>query len=253
MMHGWPDTLRLWDGTVAALKDGYRCVRFTQPGFDAAHPRRKRTLDELVQLYAAIVDRVSPGRPVTLLLHDWGCVFGYQYAMRHPARVARIIGVDIGDTNSGAFLRSLSAKGKLGIAGYQLWLALAWALGGRLGDAMTRRMARALRCPTDPAGMHAGMNYPYWLTWSGGLKRSLTVAPTCPVLYLYGERKPAMFHSPRWLERVRALPGGEVRGFHTGHWIMTRAPQDFHEAVRGWLARTGEPARQQDGPAPGPG
>ena len=89
MMHGWPDTLRLWDATVGALKDGYRCVRFTQPGFEPGSPRRMRSLDELMALYAVIIDRVSPGRPVTLLLHDWGCVFGYQYAMRHPARVAR--------------------------------------------------------------------------------------------------------------------------------------------------------------------
>ena len=34
MVHGWPDTYRLWDDTVAHLKDRYRCVRFTLPGFD---------------------------------------------------------------------------------------------------------------------------------------------------------------------------------------------------------------------------
>ena len=39
MVHGWPDTYRLWDSAVAALKDRYRCVRFTLPGFDAAKPR----------------------------------------------------------------------------------------------------------------------------------------------------------------------------------------------------------------------
>ena len=39
MVHGWPDTYRLWDGQVEALKDRYRCVRFTLPGFDAAQPR----------------------------------------------------------------------------------------------------------------------------------------------------------------------------------------------------------------------
>ena len=33
MVHGFPDTYRLWDGTVAALKDSYRCARFTLPGF----------------------------------------------------------------------------------------------------------------------------------------------------------------------------------------------------------------------------
>ena len=33
MVHGWPDTHRLWDGQVAALKNRYLCVRFTLPGF----------------------------------------------------------------------------------------------------------------------------------------------------------------------------------------------------------------------------
>lgn len=238
MLHGWPDTYRLWDATVEALKDRFRCVRFTQPGFDPAHPPAPRTLDELTRVYAAIIDQVSPGEPVTLLLHDWGCVFGYQYAMRHPQRVARIVGVDIGDSNSAAFLRSLSFKAKLGIAGYQLWLALAGKIGGRLGDRMTRGMARSLRCPTDPGVMHAGMNYPYWLTWTGGLRHSVQVKPQCPVLYLYGERKPFMFHSPRWLEQVRALPQGAVAGLPTGHWVMTQAPAAFNAAVRGWLEKT---------------
>ena len=32
MIHGWPDTHKLWDGTVQALQGQYRCVRFTLPG-----------------------------------------------------------------------------------------------------------------------------------------------------------------------------------------------------------------------------
>lgn len=238
MLHGWPDTLELWDSTVEALKDRYRCVRFTQPGFAAGDVRRMRSLDELVSLYAAIVDRVSPHKPVTLLLHDWGCVFGYQYAIRHPQRVARIVGVDIGDTASGAFRRSLTAKAQWGIASYQLWLALAWKIGGAAGDRMTRSMAKALRCPSDPSRIHVGMDYPYWLTWTGGLKKSLPVRPQCPVLYLYGARKPFMFHSPRWLDEVRALPHGEVHAFETGHWVMTKAAEQFNRTVRNWLDST---------------
>ena len=34
MIHGWPDTYRLWDAQVEELKSRYRCVRFTLPGFD---------------------------------------------------------------------------------------------------------------------------------------------------------------------------------------------------------------------------
>ena len=40
MIHGWPDTYRLWDAQVAFFKDRYRCVRFTLPGFDIDKPRR---------------------------------------------------------------------------------------------------------------------------------------------------------------------------------------------------------------------
>src|SRR6478735_2879020 len=29
MIHGWPDTYRLWDKQVEHLKDRYRCIRFT--------------------------------------------------------------------------------------------------------------------------------------------------------------------------------------------------------------------------------
>ncbi len=31
MLHGWPDTLALWNDTVQALSDTYQCVRFTLP------------------------------------------------------------------------------------------------------------------------------------------------------------------------------------------------------------------------------
>jgi cis-3-alkyl-4-acyloxetan-2-one decarboxylase len=235
MVHGWPDTHRLWDATVAALKDRYRCVRFTLPGYDKDKPPRKPSLDELVRVYAAAVDSVSPGAPVTLVLHDWGCVFGYQYAMRHPQRVARIVAVDIGDTNSKAFLASLPFKAKLGVAGYQLWLAAAWKIGGSLGTRMTRSMARWLRSPSDPEPISWQMDYPYWLTWTGGLRNAVRVAPECPVLYIYGQRKPFMFHSPKWVERVQSAPGSAVVGLPTGHWVMLQKPEPFNAAVRQWL------------------
>ena len=112
MIHGWPDTHRLWDSTVTALKDRYRCVRFTLPGFDPDKPARPTSLPEMVNLFGAIVDAVCPDRPVTLVLHDWGCIFGYEFATRHPGQVERIVAVDIGDYNSDAYARTLTGKAK---------------------------------------------------------------------------------------------------------------------------------------------
>ncbi|WP_287067213.1 MULTISPECIES: alpha/beta hydrolase [Ramlibacter] len=238
MLHGWPDTWRLWDGQVAALQGRFRCARFSLPGFEPGTPRAARTLDELVDTIAQVADAVSPGRPLTLLLHDWGCVFGYQYAMRHPQRVARIVGVDIGDPAS--LQKSLTAGDKLKVMAYQVWLAAAWAIGGRVGDGMTRWMARALRCPSDPAPMGAQMNYPYFMLWFGGrrsyARHSQAFRPACPLLFIYGKRKPFMFHSPAWAERVAAQPGCAVQGLDTGHWVMLNQPARFNQVLGDWLS-----------------
>lgn len=151
MVHGWPDTHRLWDAQVAHLSANYRCIRFTLPGFDIGKPRRGYALAELVDTLKHIVEQTCPGQQVTLMLHDWGCIFGYEFAMRHPLLVRRIVGVDIGDVGSRVHLQSLSVKAKLMVVAYQVWLAIAWRIGGALGDKMTRWMARALRAPKRPA------------------------------------------------------------------------------------------------------
>lgn len=238
MIHGWPDTHRLWDGQVSALSDRYRCVRFTLPGFDLSQPARSHSLDEVVGTIRRIVEQACPGERVILLLHDWGCLFGYQFAARHPELVERIIGVDVGDTGSRGHRAELSFKAKCSVLAYQIWLALAWRIGGRIGDAMARRMAHALRCPASPHTIGSQMGYPYalrWLNVAGGLKGLKVFNPQVPMLYIYGARKRFMFHSRAWAERLAARPGNRVIGLPTGHWVMLSRQPEFNAAVRSWL------------------
>lgn len=239
MVHGWPDSHRLWDATAGALKDRYCCVRFTLPGFDVEAPARATSLNDMCEWLLTVIDQVSPGLPVTLMLHDWGCVFGYEFAARHPDRVSHIVAVDIGDHNSGALRQALTVKQRWQVFGYQIWLALAWKLGGRPGTRMTHVMARALGCRTDPARIGWQMNYPYAMQWfgsAGGLEHAAQVQPACPVLFIYGTRKPFMFHSPQWLADLSARPGCAVQAFPTGHWVMLQQPQAFNRCVLEWLS-----------------
>jgi cis-3-alkyl-4-acyloxetan-2-one decarboxylase len=241
MIHGWPDTARLWDRQVPALAERYRCVRFTLPGFDAAQPGRAYALDEVIDTIRRVVEASSPGRKVTLMLHDWGCFYGYQFATRHPELVERVVGVDIGDAGSRRHRDELGARGLFYVLAYQFWLAIAWRIGGRVGDAMARWMARTLRCPTEQAAIHANMGYPYavrWLGVAGGVHGLRTFDPQCPMLFLYGERKPLMFHSRAWLERLASRPANRVAAFKTGHWIMVQDPAGFNATVLSWLAET---------------
>ncbi len=244
MIHGWPDTCRLWDKTIEGLRDTYQCVRFTLPGFDIAQAPHPTTLADMTMLMHRVVTTVSPGAPVTLLLHDWGCIYGYEFAARHTAQVARIIAVDIGDHNAPAYRRSLTVKAKLQILLYQLYLAVAWLIGGKnpirnaAGNRLTQWMASNMRCRTEPTKMGWQMNYPYaaqWFQMFGGFGNAVLVDPKCPVLYIYGERKPFMFHSPTWLADMATRPGSTVRAFPTGHWVMVQKPAEFLSCIRQWL------------------
>jgi pimeloyl-ACP methyl ester carboxylesterase len=241
MIHGWPDTYRLWDAQAAFLRDRYRCVRFTLPGFDIAKPRRAFSLEETLAIVGRIVERASPGRKVILMLHDWGCVFGYQFAMRRPELVSKIVGVDIGDAGSPAFRESLSVASRVMLFAYQIWLAIAWRIDGAPGDWMTRWMARTTRCPSDLRYVDSRMDYPYYIAWFkayGSYRGVVRFEPKVPMLFLYGTRKPFMFHSAAWAEALAAKPGSAVHAFKTGHWVMSEQPREFNEAVDAWLART---------------
>ncbi|MGL4368660.1 MAG: alpha/beta fold hydrolase [Spirochaetota bacterium] len=237
MIHGWPDTYRLWEKQVEALKDSYRCVRFTLPGFDISKPRKLYTMNDEAEIFDAIIDKVSPDKKVTLLLHDWGCVFGYHYYMTHKDRVSRVIGLDVGDAGSKNL--KLPLKMVLFAAGYQLFLASAWLIGGKIADKMTRKMAHALNKRVDLSLVHNGMNYPYHLRWShilrGKSQGNESINPECPMLFIYGKNKPTMFHSKEFVDDINSRNGSKAVEFDAGHWIMLDKPAELNAEIKNWL------------------
>jgi cis-3-alkyl-4-acyloxetan-2-one decarboxylase len=253
LLHGWPDTAALWAGTVGVLQRDHRCVCLNLPAYQPGDTLQPLSVDAMCDWLAAQVDAISPNAAVTLVLHDWGCFFGYEYAARHRHRVARVVGVDVGDTNSGAYRRSVSASQGLQIMGYQLWLALAWKLGPlwpALANGLTRRMARWVGWRGDLATVHWAMNYPYAMQWLGSLGGLRGVArvdqvlgPVLPTLFIYGRRKPFMFHSQRWVDTLNATPGCRAVGMDTGHWVMRERPDEFNAQVRAWLDAQRPPAQ----------
>jgi pimeloyl-ACP methyl ester carboxylesterase len=238
MVHGWPDTYRMWDRQVAALRGRYRCARFTLPGFDTAAPPRPASLDETVELLRRMARAACPDGRVTLLLHDWGCVFGFAFYTRYPMLVERIVAVDVGDTAAPEFVRSLSLAQKAMAVSYQLWLAAAWRIGGRVGDRMARVFARIGKAPVDPARVGAQQCYPYYIAWTGRYGSYKALRPLnlgCPLLFVYGERKPLLFHAPQWARQLAHKPGCRVLAMPTGHWPMVQQPGPFNAALLEWL------------------
>ena len=237
MIHGWPDTHELWQQQVAFFEQTYTCVSFTLPGF-SRDDRGNYSLDDVVQRISDVVDAVSPEEKVILLVHDWGCVFGYEYAMRRPQRVARMIGLDVGDINSEDLQQSLSIAGKLMIFTYQIILAISFICPRVLGDPIARFMAKTLQARSNREHVHAGMSMPYAMRWfgiNGGLSELLPMDPPFPFYYAYAMQKPMMFHSPQWLQKLLQNPANTVQAFDCSHWIMVDKAEALNISIDEWL------------------
>ena len=157
-----------------------------------------------------------------------------------------MIGLDVGDGGSTKHLASLGPAAKLGILAYQNWLALAWRIGGPVGDAMTRGFAKRVRAPADPATIGSRMNYPYWIQWSLGGDSYAEVRPfepVVPTLFVHGTDKPFALHSPGWAERVDAAPGSRAVAMDAGHWMMRDRPDGLNALLLDWLDATSDDAR----------
>jgi pimeloyl-ACP methyl ester carboxylesterase len=98
-----------------------------------------------------------------------------------------------------------------------------------------------MRCPVPAPAIDAAIGYPYAVQWfgeRGGFAGVRPFEPAVPMLYLYGQRKPFMFHSRAWVEALARRHGSRVLGLRTGHWVMVDKAEEFNAEVARWLAET---------------
>jgi pimeloyl-ACP methyl ester carboxylesterase len=92
LVHGWPDTHRLWSRVVEHLAADFHVVAYDTRGMgESTGPDRDEgyRVSELAADLFAVADAVSPGEPVHVLGHDWGSVQAWE-AVCSPAAVGRI-------------------------------------------------------------------------------------------------------------------------------------------------------------------
>ena len=120
--------------------------------------------------------------------------------------------------------------------------------------------------PRRTREIHAWMAFPYLQLWSEKLlsfgARPRTADPTAqgaPLLFLYGAKKRAMFHTPAFLRRLDALAAagavGAAKGMGrgaaaavaasrwrrvegAGHWMHTQKPDQVEAEMRDFFAAT---------------
>ena len=273
-IHGWPDTEAVWEQQVAHFKNRYRCARITMPHYagrgndktPGANPRGYSFLETAELLREAILSISQNPNPeaVTLVIHDWGCFWGFVLQMKYPELVKGIVAMDVGHPST---LKSRAASvvifSGIGLL-YQWWLALAYmisrftplGLGKSVGDALVFAVLYLciLSTSTHPQkavilkNANADMGYPYFYVYQVVYSRALGLSagynkllkrkgpyPSCPCLFLYGENKSFMFHSGAFTKELRRREGCGAEGVPAGHWLQLEAPEIVNEKMEVWL------------------
>ena len=94
LVHGYPDTKEVWSEVAVRLAERFHVVLYDvrgHGGSTAPEPLRGGfTLEKLTDDFLAVVDAVSPDRPVHLVGHDWGSVQGWEFVTvaRTEGRIA---------------------------------------------------------------------------------------------------------------------------------------------------------------------
>ncbi|MET9292190.1 SDR family oxidoreductase [Streptomyces sp. NPDC003077] len=94
LVHGYPDSKEVWSRVAPGLAERFHVVLYDVRGCGrstAPVPLRGGfTLEKLTDDFLAVVDAVSPDRPVHLVGHDWGSVQGWEFATvsRTEGRIA---------------------------------------------------------------------------------------------------------------------------------------------------------------------
>ncbi|MGW7542863.1 SDR family oxidoreductase [Streptomyces sp. NPDC054770] len=94
LVHGYPDTKEVWSGVAARLAGRFHVVLYDVRGHGrSTAPKPLRggfTLAKLTDDFLAVIDEVSPDRPVHLVGHDWGSVQSWEFVTvgRTEGRIA---------------------------------------------------------------------------------------------------------------------------------------------------------------------
>ena len=255
-LHGWPDTAALWDEQVAKFKDTHRCCVLTLPHYASAKlplEKRKRiasqwgpNFDKLAILLADEVKKLQKDESdkAILVIHDWGAQIGFTCQANWPQLFQAVIAFDVGPTPmDGARWIDLPKVLLVGLV-YQYWLATAYLIsrvvpfvGYEVGEMMTRAAARVFKGRLKRPQLEdvtVNQNYMYWNFHVNFYKEMFGLGnrtvfylkddkeePDCPILFFYGSRKPAMFHSLAWEKTLRRSDKCEVVPVSNRfHWLM---------------------------------
>ncbi|AFU06076.1 SDR family oxidoreductase [Nocardia brasiliensis] len=252
LLHGWPDSHRLWDSVVPELTERFRVLRVDNRGHGAStNPPGSKAISttNLAADYVAVIEALGNGAPVHVLAHDWGSVATWEIvcgpdAQRLIASFTSVSGPHIAHVAQWARRRLARPTprnialplAQLGSFAYSTFLALPVLPQAAIKLGMSEERWRAALSAAEgaaPEQIHLAPSFTtdmanglriYRSTWAANPFRNREQFTSVPTQIIVGTRDPAVRQSSyadedRWAEQVwlRVVKGG--------HWLPFSHPR----------------------------
>ncbi|WP_322048612.1 alpha/beta fold hydrolase [Paraburkholderia sp. J67] len=167
LVHGYPDSARVWDGMRRELETRFRVIAYDVRGMGASAAPRGQAGYKLAQLardLIAVANATCGARPFHLVAHDWGSIQCWE-AVTDPANAERIASYT---SISGPCLDHVF-RARLGLAqSLRSWYIaffhlplvpqLVWRLGGAALWPWWLRKTEGVRASRDPDQLRNCLN-----------------------------------------------------------------------------------------------
>ena len=246
LLHGFPDSLALWDPVAPQLEAaGFHVVTVDQRGCgdsDAPAGQAHYGIDRLVGDVTGLLGALGIHEPVHVMGHDWGAAVTWCLAITRPAAVRSAVAVSVGHPTEYARAGLEQKRKGLYILGWQFpvlaerWLeANDWA-----------RMRHWLRQHPDPESCLRELARPGRLTaglnWYRANLRSMLLKtwPSCtvPTLGLWGSDDHCLAEDQMSCSGRRVSgPWRYERIEGAGHWLPLERAQQVAGLAIDWFNR----------------
>jgi pimeloyl-ACP methyl ester carboxylesterase len=246
LLHGFPDSHKLWRYQIPALvAGGFRVIAPDLRGYGFTDIPKGGVaayrMDQLVADVVSLLDVLGVAK-VRLVGHDWGAGIGWQAAIAHPDRIDRYVAISVGHPTSfkrGGFKQKLNSWYMLmfQLRGFAEWLISVndFKLFGRLSG-FPQEVPNWRADLGRPGRLTAALNYyraniALILSSDSG---NVTVA--VPVMGIWSARDTAlterqMVNSAQFCKvgwRYERIDG-------VGHWLPLEAPERLNPLLLDYL------------------
>lgn len=236
-VHGYPDNRSLWDDVAARLTDRFHVVTYDVRGAgdsDVPPDVQGYRLDQLSDDFGAVLEAVSPDRPVHVLAHDWGAIQMW-HAITDPAHAGRVASfTSISGPcldHVGHWVRTLDPRRLPSIAGqlahsfyvgvFQVPKLPEWAWQRGLVQSLLGRIDRSGEDPRTADAVN-GINL-YRANMGRRLSRPGRRTTDVPVQVI-APAQDGFVGTPMQTEIAKWVPDLRIRTVQGGHWLPRQKP-----------------------------